>query len=278
VPQGHHCAGPADAAARAREPSVTRSKRLQAGWRRALALAALVALAATTHPAGAAPAPQEQCGPASLAADWPQRDLLPQALLPVARWYQRAWNSGWGPLAATYPPTVPPGGCDPVAWERARVVAVARRYLGLAYRHHHVPAWDPPAALVGPAGAGPGLDCSNFTSWVYNYALGIRFTSNVQQQADGPLAPGRVLAPDEPFAPGDLLFILPEDRAEVSHVVIYLDDNTVIDSHGAYGGVTEHPRGGWYLTHFSHARRIVEQGNTIVGAELDEQPGKIPAG
>jgi hypothetical protein len=79
----------------------------------------------------------------------------------------------------------------------------------------------------------------------------------VQDQADGPKAPGRVLAPDEPFAPGDLLFILRQDRTEVSHVVLYVDENTVIDSHGTYGGVTAHPRTGWYLSHYSHARRIL---------------------
>jgi cell wall-associated NlpC family hydrolase len=172
----------------------------------------------------------------------------------------------------------PPDGCDPVAWQRARVVAVARRYLGLSYRHHHIPAWDPPAALVGPTAAGTGLDCSNFTAWVYNYGLGRRFTSNVQQQADGPLAPGRGLAPDEPFAPGDLLFILREDRSEVSHVVVYVDENAVIDSHSAYGGVTEHPRTGWYLTHFSHARRIIEGSEAILWAPQDEPAGKLPAG
>ena len=247
-----------------------------------LACVAILALLTTASgvPAGrgAAPAAQEPCGRASLVADWPERDLLPQATLAPARWYGLACNGGWGPHAATYPTIQPPAGCAPVAWQRARVVAVARRYLGLAYRHHHVPAWDPPAALVGPTGAGEGLDCSNFTAWAYNYALGIRFTSNVQQQAAGPLAPGRVLAPDEPFAPGDLLFVLRQARSEVSHVVLYLDENTVIDSHGTYGGITMHPRSGWYLTHFSHARRILEAPSAASWAPPDEQEGKLPAG
>ena len=140
----------------------------------------------------------------------------------------------------------------------ARVLEVARRYLGLAYRHHHIPAWAPSAELTGAANAGSGLDCSNYTAWVYNYGLGLRFTSHVERQADGPEAPGRVLAPDEPFAPGDLLFILSADRARVSHVVIYVDDNRVIDSASARGGVTEHPLSGWYQTHYSYARRIIE--------------------
>ncbi len=65
----------------------------------------------------------------------------------------------WGPRAAAYPSVVVPKGCDPVKWKRLRVVAVAERYVGLPYRHHHIPQWDPDE--------GPGLDCSNFTSWVY---------------------------------------------------------------------------------------------------------------
>ncbi len=246
----------------------------------ALALALLPALLAGA--AGARPdaavAQAAACGPATLAADWPERDFLPQSPLSPSRWYEQAWNGGWGPRAATYPAVLAPVGCDRVAWQRARVVAVARRYLGLGYRHHHIPGWDPPAALVGPTAAGTGLDCSNFTAWVYNYGLGIRFTSNVQQQADGPLAPGRVLAADEPFAPGDLLFILREDRSEVSHVVLYVDENTVIDSHAAFGGVTEHPRTGWYLTHFSQARRIVDGNGAILWTPADEPAGKLPAG
>jgi len=251
---------------------------------RPLTLACVLLLAALAATFGgptalvAAPAQQEQCGPASWAADWPERDLAPQTMLAPQRWYEQPWNGGWGPRAATYPTLQPPAGCDPLAWQRARVVAVARRYLGLSYRHHHVPAWDPPVALIGPDGAGPGLDCSNFTAWVYNYGLGIRFTSNVQQQADGPLAPGRVLAPDEPYAPGDLLFILRQDRSEVSHVVLYVDESTVVDSHGAYGGITEHPRTGWYLTHFSHARRILEPHDALSAAPVEDQAGKLPAG
>jgi hypothetical protein len=183
---------------------------------------------------------------------------LPQTTVPTTDWYARNWNGGWGPRAATYPTVEPPPGCDPLEWRRARVVAVARRYLGLPYRHHHVPDWDPSAALAGPDRAGKGLDCSNFTAWIYNYGLGIRFTSDVRAQADGPRAPGRRLAADEPLAPGDLLFILREDRAHVSHVVLYVGDDIVIGSGGGFGGVAEYRLFGWHLSHYSHARRILE--------------------
>jgi len=225
----------------------------------------------------AALAQETSCDPSWLVADWPARDLLPQSETPASAWYERNWNGGWGPRPVSYPAVAAPAGCDPVQWQRARVLAVARRYLGLSYRHHHLPGWDPPAVLTGPTNAGAGIDCSNFSAWVYNYGLGIRFTSNVQQQADGPLAPGRVLAPNEPFAPVDLLYILRQNRADVSHVVIYVDDDVVIDSHGAFGGITEHPREGWYLTHYSHARRIIE-GRVAAPVDDLDQPGKDPAG
>jgi cell wall-associated NlpC family hydrolase len=209
--------------------------------------------------APAEPALGPACDPASLTADLAARDQIPQSPLPPASWYVPGQHNGrWGPGRSAYPSVDAPAGCDAVAWRRARVVAVAQRYLDLPYRHHHIPAWDPPASLVGEANAGPGLDCSNYTAWVYNYALGIRFTSDINKQADGPEAPGRRLAPDEPLAPGDLLFILQRDRSRVSHVVIYVDENTVIDSGGGAGRVWMHPLEGWYQTHYVHARRVIE--------------------
>lgn len=182
----------------------------------------------------------------SLTYDLGERDRLPefQKSLPSK-------SSGkWGPHAFQYPPVVVPAGCDPVKWKRLRVIAVAKRYTGLPYEHHHVPAWQP------TQGKGPGLDCSNFTAWVYNYGLGVRFTSDIQRQSGGPEAPGRLLNHRESFEPGDLLFILKKDRSKVSHVVIYLDANHIIDSHGP--GVGTRSFKGWYKSHLSHARRIIE--------------------
>lgn len=198
------------------------------------------------------------CDAAALLADLAARDLEPQTEVAADQWYTRPWNGGWGPRPRAYAKVAVPDGCDALAWQRERVVAVAQHYLGLAYRHHHIPAWAPSAALVGADKAGAGLDCSNYTAWVYNYGLGIQFTSDVQEQADGPKAPGRRLADGEPYAPGDLLFILRQDRAEISHVVLWIDAERVIDSHGTFGGVTVHPLQGWYRTHLSHARRVLE--------------------
>src|SRR4051794_40409180 len=217
----------------------------------------------TTAPGAAATAQQpsvtaDTCATDSLLADLGRRSELPQSdVAPSAR-YQRNWQGGWGPRAASYPGVDATVGCSAVEWKRSRVVAIARQYLGLPYRHHHIPSWSPPADLTGSTHAGPGLDCSNFTAWVYNFGLGLRFTSDIHQQAEGALAPGRLLGPDEPLAPGDLLFDLRGNRSEVSHVVIYVDEHSVIDSHGTFGGVTEHPLAGWYSTHYSYARRVLE--------------------
>lgn len=184
-----------------------------------------------------------------LTADFPARDRLPQSPVPESAWYGNPKFGSWGPKAATYPPPAVPAGVDPVAWKRARVAVTALRYQGLPYRHHHIPAYDPP-------GEGAGLDCSNFTSWVYNYGLGIRFTSDIASQADGPKAPGRRLSPDEPLAVGDLLFITTRDRSRVSHVVLWLGEGRIIDSHGE--GVRVRAFTGWYRDCFSHARRVIE--------------------
>lgn len=185
--------------------------------------------------------------PATLTADFAERDKLPQSDTPQSRWYADKMGS-WGPHAAQFPEVKVPDGVDAVAWRRARIIAVAQKYVGLPYQHHHIPGWTPPE--------GPGLDCSNFTSWVYNYGLGMKINSDVHKQADGPLAQGRVLKDGEAFAPGDLLYILKQDRSEISHVVIFIDEGNIIDSHK--GSVQVRPFKGWYKSHLDHVRRMIE--------------------
>ena len=186
------------------------------------------------------------------------RDRLPQSALPLSEWYQEKMKGTWGPRAVMYPPVTAPAGVDPVSWKRARIIAVAKQYAGLRYQHHHIPAWSPPESWTSRLGGleSPGLDCSNFAAWIYNYGLGVKFTGAIEDQASGPNAPGRRLEKGEEFAPGDLLFILQQDRTRVSHVVVYIDETHVIDSHGK--GVQVRPFSGWYRSHLSHARRIIE--------------------
>jgi cell wall-associated NlpC family hydrolase len=189
-----------------------------------------------------------------LTRDFQVRDALAQSDAPQAMWYSHFKQEGWGPNAATYPQVTAPPDCDAQGWKRARVLAVAKKYLGLPYRHHHIPAWSPP-------GVGAGLDCSNFTAWVYNYALGMRFTSNITLQALGAGAPGRRLDHDERLAPGDLIFLYRKDYSSISHVALYLENGFVIDAHNCAWtgqGVRIREIRGWYASHQAFARRVIE--------------------
>jgi cell wall-associated NlpC family hydrolase len=192
-----------------------------------------------------------------------ERNHLPESTVPSDQWYTRNWNEGWGPAAATYLP--PPEGAP-------SLVTVARRYLGLPYRHHHIPGWDPSTTLTGKPNESRGLDCSNYTSWVYNYGYGLHFSSNIHQQAMMYTQYPNMERVDRPspstlpkFQPGDLLYFwreLPSSEREISHVAMFTTYHEkvpyIIDSHGI--GVTEHPLTGsahsWYERHFNHAIRI----------------------
>jgi len=132
----------------------------------------------------------------SVILDFPSRDAFLEKYM-IASTQLR--HDSWGPKPPTFPLAQIPVGIHPVEWQRARVVEVAKKYIGLPYKHHHVPTW------YGPEGQ--GIDCSNFTSWIYNYGLGIRFTSHCQKQAESDRAPGRKLKEGEKLEPGDLLFI-----------------------------------------------------------------------
>ncbi len=221
------------------------------------------------------------CSWDSLTSDFAARDELAQSPVATDQWYTttpagRYKNGGWGPAASTYPPPVIPqdSGCDPATWKQERVLAVAMRYLntpdnplGLQYRHHHIPGWDPPTSTyAGDAeenpdtdaprsttawDAGRGLDCSNFTAWVYNYGLGIKFGGDVHKQFAGSAGPmGSRIPAEWPFQPGDLIYLHPNGNPSVaSHVVIYIDDQHVIDSRvdaQNLPGVQIRTRSGWY--------------------------------
>jgi len=187
----------------------------------------------------------------SVDVDFAERDLLPQTDTPVSEWPTgdtSATRMIWGPKARPMPSVDVPVGCPPSSWRRARILSVARHYLGLPHRNHHIPAWKPVE--------GPGLDCSNYTAWVYNYGLGMKFTGNVSEQADITNAPGRRLLPGEGLLPGDLLYLTRADGSEIVHVSIYVDATHVIDSTGP--GVRIRDAAGWYVKRFSHTRRVLE--------------------
>jgi hypothetical protein len=221
------------------------------------------------------------CNRDSLTGDFAARDAIPHTDVTPSDWYRtdkgRYPGGGWGPAAAALPavPVPADAGCGGDTWRRERIVSAAMHYLNipgnpqaLLYRHHHIPDWDPvtPTGPPGMDGAGDvdgqsaeawgpghGLDCSNFTAWVYNYGLGINFGGDVGRQWSGTAGQmGRQIGPQGPFLPGDLVYLHPDGSTErASHVVIVLDDQRVIDSRlNAQGvsGVQVRQWQGWYRT------------------------------
>lgn len=144
---------------------------------------------------------------ASVTADFTARDALPQTNLPKSQWNLPTVGS-WGPDPAVYPRAAAPTGCDPLRWRQERVLAVIDKLvkLDINYCHHHIPAWTASPAYQTDANCSPakqsgphwqGLDCSNFTSWVYNYGFGgFHLTGDIVDQS------GQVTSP-QPQWPND---------------------------------------------------------------------------
>lgn len=248
--------------------------------------------------------------PYSVRVPWSAQELIPdllegergmvgnEAKLPLNDWYghSQPWVGPWGPLPRAYkPPQLALGKSD--EWQRARVIATALRFLGYHYRHHYIPDWAPPPGWYTPKPGGTrhdgkGVDCSNFTSFVYNQALGISFSSDIQKQAaitsvtlhgSGLQVPVKLIPRQESadawarvLKPGDLLFIRPRNSETISHVVIWIGvwgqpagQTLILDSHGAdvrdaSGALI--PEGihlrpfrpdSWYAVRADHAIRII---------------------
>lgn len=95
----------------------------------------------------------------------------------------------WGPAPRRYAPPPIPSSVQShvVAWQTQRLIAVAAAMIGYRYHHHHIPDWNPGedwyelinnpnCSVHSPAIVeyiGQGVDCSDYTSWLYNYGLGI---------------------------------------------------------------------------------------------------------
>jgi hypothetical protein len=170
-------------------------------------------------------------------------DWKNQARVPYAEWSSaeilKRYGS-WGPPAQQFAP--PPGLEQKSAeWLRQRIIATGLRFRGYRYQHHHIPDWEPPAGWpLGKAELAPakGIDCSNFTAFVYNQALGLKATSDIHEQAamTEVASPGAdrhtpVTRIERPagyadFArvlkTGDLLFICGKAGGDVTHVVLWV--------------------------------------------------------
>ena len=220
-----------------------------------------------------------------------------ESSVPINEWYSpttlKQWGS-WGPGQRIYP-EAPQAAGKPADWLRERAIAVALRYEGYGYQHHHVPDWDPPAnwpwkhTSVGHNGK--GADCSNFVAFVYNQGFGIKMHSGIQELAQQremsgpggkPIRVEHINRPDSydgwarTLKPGDLIFIKGGTEKTITHVVLWIgslgqsDESVplILDSHDA--GVKDEngttiPCGihlrpfrerSWYAREASHAIRV----------------------
>lgn len=230
----------------------------------------------------------------------PRADWKDHATVPFREWSNPANQTRWGYWGPSMKHFAPPGGLAKrtTQWSRERVIATAMRYIGYSYQHHHVPDWEPPADWPRDPDqktpVGKGVDCSNFTGFVYNLALGILPSTGIKQQAEmtdaaGP-GPGRSVPVKRVELPksyedfpkelqtGDLLFVK-SNRGNVSHVVLWVGRigdapdgmPLILDSTGSGakdakgemipGGVQLRPfkRNVWYFTQASHVLRIIPE-------------------
>jgi hypothetical protein len=172
----------------------------------------------------------------------------------------------WGPQPNVYPavdPKIIPKKCNLIIWQQKRVLALIDKFTkkGWNYCHHHTPSFMTPetkrieiatADIAGPGGkvgvcsqAGisadgksgwNGIDCTHFTSWIYNYGFGAHLISLTGDQACGPNAPGKIieLKADknkhysnkelEKLHTGDILYIAAKSTAkprQVSHGILW---------------------------------------------------------
>jgi len=220
-----------------------------------------------------------------------------QSSTPYEHWYSekiRHEFGGWGPEQRRYV-LLPELRERPLVWKRERVIATAARFIGHEYQHHHVPDWDPPRDwhwIKCCAGRnGRGVDCSNFTTFVYNQGFGIYMSSDVKRQSEVETALGgryehvavrRIELPSDyaerqkVLQTGDLLYIRGKVDGPITHVVMWVGSTgravsgnpLILDSHG--GDVRDdddraipcgiHLRpfrsNSWYNRCASHAHRL----------------------
>lgn len=217
---------------------------------------------------------------------------------PYEEWYSHETQinfGSWGPKARQFP-AIPDFNKLSLEWKRQRVLITAEKWIGRPYQHHHIPDWDPPPSWpwkeVKFGRNSPGIDCSDFSSWVYNYGLGIELTTGIDEQAKlkeikGPGGEGMIHVTTiydkdgydsliKELRTADLLFIK-NDSGIISHVIMWVGeygkspDGTplVIDSTGTGHtdsngveiplGVHLRPftKNSWYYKSFAHANRIL---------------------
>jgi hypothetical protein len=230
----------------------------------------------------------------------PRSDWKDHATVPFRDWYNPLNQTRWGYWGPAMRHFNPPAGLTKKTpqWSHERVIATGMRFIGYSYQHHHVPDWEPPADWPRDpeqkTPVGKGVDCSNFTGFVYNLALGILPSTGIKTQAEMTDAAGpgagrsvpvkRVELPKshEDFSKelltGDLLFVK-SNKGNISHVVLWVGKignspeglPLILDSTGSGAtdsngetipdGVQLRPfkRTTWYFTQASHVLRIIPE-------------------
>jgi hypothetical protein len=217
-------------------------------------------------PSGTALSPVFHAVPgADPSSDFTTIDQKPQT-------YETNWCNStggtWGPHRRTdfYFPSIP-SGIDPGDWARARVIAGALKWRYLPYQHHHIPAFDATTCTSMPAAnqVGPGMDCSNFTAFVYQYTFNYSINSAIAtQESDN--ATGRMLSGTEALLPGDLMFCMGSPSGPgITHVVIYVDPIHRIDEHGTGCDIRLWGSGGWPYDSWKDSRRPLDMINLTTG-------------
>ena len=192
-------------------------------------------------------------------------------LLPTTPVINRS-AKGWGPSnPATSPPTVTTG--EGAEWLEARLLAVYKQAIGVAYQHHHDPFWLPTQGskwnAVNIGYQSQGVDCTNLTAYAYWDAFGVFLNGDTPSQASisptnnssnlitipQSMAPylsiqvhpgpaGASLSDYESFVsqlrPGDILYINPSktpgeasDPSACTHAITWLG-HFGVDANGMY--------------------------------------------
>lgn len=135
-----------------------------------------------------------------------------------------------------------------------RAVENGERYLGVRYK------W-------GGNTPSEGFDCSGFVKYVYA-RNDVTLPRNSRQQSQvGQWLPVKITA----LRQGDLMFFASDGR-RIDHVAMYAGGNRIIHSSSSGGGVLYDDlgsrRGKWFVDHFVAARRVSDDGGSLVDALL----------
>lgn len=136
----------------------------------------------------------------------------------------------------------------------SRVVANGEQYLGVRYK------W-------GGNTPSEGFDCSGFVKYVYaRHNVSLPRNSRQQSQV-GEWLPVNVAE----LRQGDLMFFASSGQ-RIDHVAVYAGGNRIIHSSSSGGGVLYDDlgsrRGKWFVSHFVAARRVADDGGSLVDALL----------